>query len=314
MTISVSGPQPCTADQLTKLAPYAGGSQPDARGEWEITCPMHKDTRRSASVNIRKGVWYCHAGCGGGSVRQLILNEDAWVPVEGRATTLVSVPSTAAPARVPGQPTMEQVQHWAKRLHREPAARNYLRRKRGLTNSTLRKAQVGWNGRHYTIPVFSPAGRLWNLRHYDPNPGPGRSKIWNTKGMGTARLYPIRTLNRLLVGDDVLYHEGEWDTLLALQHGHAAVTRTDGAGKPWHDNWTDHFAGLVVYLCTDRDRAGAQAAEVAYDALVDVADVRIITLPFRYRKTNGKDLTDYLLKYPLTRRAAAITHLKENAA
>ena len=82
-------PQPLTQEQMDKLAPYAAGSQPDARGEWEIICPMHKDTRRSASVNIHKGVWFCHAGCGGGSVRQLVLNEDSWEPVDGRVQTLV---------------------------------------------------------------------------------------------------------------------------------------------------------------------------------------------------------------------------------
>lgn len=306
-------PQPLTQEQMDKLAPYAAGSQPDARGEWEIICPMHKDTRRSASVNIHKGVWFCHAGCGGGSVRQLVLNEDSWEPVDGRVQTLVSAPSTASTESVI-LPTKSEVQQWHRRLMRDDDVRAYLNRKRGLTNHTLRRASIGFNGKQYTIPVWSPNGRLWNVRKYDPNPRPGRSKIWNTKGMGTARLYPIRQLNRERYGAEVLYVEGEWDCLLALQSGHAAVTRTDGAGKPWHDHWTAQFVGVTVFMCCDRDRAGADAEAVAADALQEVTEVRWCHLPFKMKENHGKDLTDYLLKFPRSERGDVLTQLKEKAS
>lgn len=288
-------PQPVTDDQLAALSAYVAGAQPDGRGELEIYCPMHPDTRRSCSINVHKGVWYCHAGCGGGSVRQLVLNEGAWVPVDGRAIDAsVSAPSTASTHLA--LPTFQNVDHWHRRLmSREPELRDQLCRLRGLRRATLERAEIGWDGRAYTIPVWSPRRRLWNVRRYTPTPVAGRSKIWNTKGMGKARLYPVRRLVNSPMGSDVLLVEGEWDALLCIQSGHMAVTRTDGAGKPWHDEWTEWFVGLNVYVCYDRDVKGVEAESVAADALRGVAKaVNIISLPYPIRESGGMDIGDYL--------------------
>lgn len=302
-----------TKDQLDTLAPYVAGAQPDARGEIEIYCPMHPDTKRSASVNVRKGAWYCHAGCGGGSVRQLILGADGWVPLEGRGALAMAPPvstSVAVPTRVP---THDEIRHWHLRLRREQPLARALYRKRNVTMATIRRAQLGWNGKQYTIPVFSPSGRVWNVRKYDPNPRPGYSKIWNTRGLGQPRLYPASVLSRARYGSDVFAVEGEFDTLLALQYGEQAVTRTDGAGKPWHDEWTEAFAGLNVYLCYDQDNTGQRGEQAAAEALVDVANVFKCMLPFEMLATGGPDLTDYLkLHHPLDR-SRALADLKKGS-
>lgn len=285
-----------TPEQLRALEPYIAGARPDDRGELEIYCPTHPDTRRSASVNVHKGCWYCHAGCGGGSVRQLILAEDAWVPVDGRVQE--ATVHAAVPTRTANLPKHSDVMHWHRRLRRDPGLRRWLYRKRGITDWTVRKALVGWNRDHYTIPVYSPGRALWNVRNYDPGATGGRSKMWNTRGMGKARLYPIGMLERTKLNDTVLLCEGEWDTLLALQHGYLAVTRTDGAGKPWHDEWTWRFVGLRVFLCYDHDRAGHDSNDVAGEALRGAAsEVRQCHLPFRYKEKRGNDLTDYLLAF-----------------
>ena len=114
--------------------------------------------------------------------------------------------------------------------------------------------------------------------------------------MGTARLYPVGMLLRSLRHEAVMICEGEWDTLLALQAGYNAVTRTDGAGKPWHDEWTQLFEDRRVFICPDRDRVGIESAERTRDALIDVAQsVRFCNLPFPITKKDGKDLSDYLL-------------------
>lgn len=305
--------QQVTEDQLAALAPYVAGARPDSRGELEIYCPMHPDTRRSCSVNVLKGVWYCHAGCGGGSVRHLLLNEDAWVPVDGRMVeAIVSAPSTASTRLA--VPSFADVAHWHARLHRERRVAERLMKLRGLLWPTLERAEVGWDGRAYTIPVWSPRRRLWNVRRYDPEPRPGRSKIWNTRGMGKARLYPVGRLERATIGSDVLLVEGEWDALMCIQSGHTAVTRTDGAGKPWHDSWTEWFVGLNVYVCYDRDVSGIEAESVAVDALRGVARfVNIISLPYPVQQSGGKDISDYLLPHRLAQRNQIIHRLKREA-
>jgi CHC2 zinc finger len=33
-----------------------------------VRCPLHEDRKPSLSVNLDKGVWCCHAGCGDGGI------------------------------------------------------------------------------------------------------------------------------------------------------------------------------------------------------------------------------------------------------
>lgn len=299
-----------TAEELQALAPYIAGAVPDSRGEIEIYCPMHNDSKRSASINPQKGVWYCHAGCGGGSLRQLVLAEGGWVPAAGRVAFALPSGGTAPVGKVP---TMEDVMRWHHRLLGNEEAQEHLFVERGITVRTMQQALLGFDGRYYKIPVFSPMRRLWNVRTYNPTPKEGRSKIWNTRGMGKARLYPVGVLDRLQMGDYVFLLEGEWDTLLALQCQVPAVTRTDGAGKPWHDEWTAHFIGLRVYLCSDADRAGGDADAIAGDALTEVASVYQCDLGVKRTEKHGYDLSDHLLPHRLRRRLRLLQRLRDSA-
>ena len=303
---------PLTDDQREVLDPFIAGQAPDGRGEIDIYCPVHADSRRSASINVEKGVWYCHAGCGGGSIRQLVAAADSFVPADGRVAEATR-PSNGRMSELV-LPTMREVVHWHKRLRRERVIAARLYQQRGIREDTMRKAMIGWDGKTYKIPVFGPDRCLWNVRNYDMRPTMGRSKIWNTRGMGEARLYPYGVLTSTTMSEQVLFCEGEWDTLLALQHGYSAVTRTDGAGKPWNHDWTEHFAGLRVYLCGDADDAGVKSNEEIGYCLSDVAEVYQCHLPYHHRRTNGNDLTDYLFEFHEEDRDAMLLDLIESSA
>jgi hypothetical protein len=285
-----------TTQELAKLEPFINGAQPDERGEVEMYCPIHNDTRRSASLNVRLGVWYCHAGCGGGSVRHLVEAEDQWLGLEERHVE-VKPPSGSAPsvASVDIQALEDKVQMWHEALMGDKERLRYLYELRGLHASTARKAVLGWDGRYFKIPVFSPERKLWNLRTYDPKPKWGRRKIWSERGLGRARIYPAGVLEHLDTGDSVIFCEGEWDALLSLQTGFQTVTRTDGAGKPWHPEWNVGFAGLDVYVCHDRDTQGSVGDDIVAAALSQVATVKVCKLPYSHRRKGGRDLTDFIL-------------------
>ena len=45
---------------------------PIDRDEFSIPCPLHLDTHASCSINTKKGVWICFAGCGQGSLLTFI--------------------------------------------------------------------------------------------------------------------------------------------------------------------------------------------------------------------------------------------------
>src|SRR4051794_6865906 len=98
-----------TPEELATLAPYIAGASPDSRGETNIFCPVHADAKRSASLNKAKGVWFCHAGCGGGSVRHLVESMAGWIPMAGReGISDASAPTLEAPPTNGGKkPTID---------------------------------------------------------------------------------------------------------------------------------------------------------------------------------------------------------------
>lgn len=299
-----------TPEQLTQLQPYIAG-RPDERGEVDLYCPLHQDSKPSASLNMRRGAWCCHAGCGGSSVQQLIDAQDLWLPAAARQG------NGGRPYRQPTQPVDLAIlelaaRKWWHSLMESSRALHTLYMLRGITVDTAWRARIGWNGVYYKVPVFRPDRHLWNVRTYDPHATErGGRKMWNARGHGEGRLYPIGVLGWLRPGDKVLLCEGEWDTLLALQAGQPAVTYTSGAGN-WHPDWSSEFEGLDVYLCHDADTAGVQANHQVGAALRPHArHVRVCRLPFDIRPSNGLDLTDYLRDAPLPN--LAIRELMEDA-
>ena len=42
--------------------------RPNSEGEVMVKCPLHDDQHPSLAINVNKGVWFCHAGCGSGSI------------------------------------------------------------------------------------------------------------------------------------------------------------------------------------------------------------------------------------------------------
>jgi hypothetical protein len=87
--------------------------------------------------------------------------------------------------------------------------------------------------------------------------------------------------------------EGEWDTLLARQHGFPALTSTAGIDG-WDDTWNERFRGrevAIVYDCQDVSwRAGVRRAE----GMRGVAKaVKVVDLGLG----NKEDVTDWFVTY-----------------
>ena len=45
--------------------------RPNSEGEAMVKCSLHDDRHPSLAINVNKGVWFCHAGCGSGSIHSL---------------------------------------------------------------------------------------------------------------------------------------------------------------------------------------------------------------------------------------------------
>jgi 5S rRNA maturation endonuclease (ribonuclease M5) len=277
---------------LRQLRPYLVGEAAKSNGEWDMFCPLHEDTKRSASLNVLTGEWYCFAGCGGGGIIDLIRARSRWVtPGEAAQNgSAVSRSSSDAPQEVI---TEGKIKGWHSALLSEDAILDYLITERGIHTKTVVDFELGWDADKnvYTIPVRGPEGEVWNVRRYKPH-ATGRTKIWSVRGMRVCELYPIDQLS----SERIIITEGEWDTLLTIQHGYAAITRTAGAST-WQGRWNESFKGKTVYLAQDCDREGQTANRRIARALHKVADVRVLQLPYEITPKHGKDLGDFWMEH-----------------
>lgn len=256
-------------------------------------CPLHEDVnKRSASLNVLSGEWYCFAGCGGGNIIELIRARSRWIPrnASSNGSGSYHVPESSEPEEAVNN---AMVRGWHMALMDDDIIMDYLISERGIHTQTLARFEIGWDREKqvYTIPVRGFDDELWNVRRYTPRPR-GKTKIWSVRGMRVCELYPVSQID----ADRIIICEGEWDTLLTIQHGYAAITRTAGAST-WRHEWNEHFKDKLVYVCQDKDKEGQTANRRIARALHRIADVRIVDLPFDYQEKHGPDLTDFWLQY-----------------
>jgi len=273
---------------IAKLRPYLEGDGPNEDGEWGMHCPKHNDGRRSASVNIETGLWYCQACQVGGPVKEILeelTGEISYDFSEG----------TAAPKSDKPKPviTDAQVRGWHAALLGEKGAMHELMQRRGLHQQTIKDHLIGWDTSQgvYTIPIYDREGNIVNVRFYQMDAPADRRKIWSVEGLGTPTLYPIaQAVNKAIV-----LCEGEWDALVLIQNGIPAITRT-GSAKTWKSAWSALFTGKKVFLCHDMDTTGQEANDKIASALRKyAAEVRIVHLPYEVTEKHGKDVSDFFL-------------------
>lgn len=283
---------------IKALEPYLLGEEPRENGEQDMFCPLHDDSNRSASLNVRTGDWYCFASCGGGRITDLIRQKSSWVPPPDAAASSNGGGHRRRHSSAPEVITEAMIDGWAAALmsdiHESLA---WIVENRGLREPILEQYRIGWDPtrRVYVIPVFGPSGTLAALRRYNPHPTEGRRKMWGATGLNGANLYPYNQLEN----DSLVVVGGEWDALATIQAGFPAITRT-AAEMVWKGSWTPLFEGKTVYVCHDMDDTGQAANRKVQRALDKVATAHIVKLPFKVREKSGKDISDYWKKYDAT--------------
>ena len=277
---------------LKALEKYLVGEKAKSNGEWDMYCPLHEDNKRSASLNVLSGAWYCQAGCGGGGIVDLIRARSQWVePGVAASNGGHRRSAREEPAEII---TMAKIEGWHSFLMSDEVSLDELVTSRGIHTKTIVERKIGYDQdrRIYTIPIFGPGGEIWNVRRYNMHPRNESRKIWSVKGMRVTELYPVDQLD----SDTIIICEGEWDVIATIQNGYPAITRTTGANK-WDSRWNAEFKGKLVYLAHDCDDEGQTANRRVARALAPIADVRIIKLPFPILPKHGQDLSDYWENY-----------------
>lgn len=273
--------------------------QKETDGGWIIgCCPFHDDHDPSFAYNRKTGRWACFARCGKGGAFDYLMQtsgasfKDALLVLGDK----VGVPRPHSEQRTE-QISETTVRKMAVDLHNNSSVLRYLKEKRGLSDDTLKKYQLGWDKirRRVSIPIHDENGKLANIRFYSPKDS--SSKMINLKGFGNpARLFGLDEM----VKDDwkqVLLCEGEFDRLLLSQNGFSAVTSTHGC-KSFREEWLRFFKGkdvVVVYDCDSEGQAAVEGIVLGAFKESEVASIKNIVLPLAGSK-DDKDISDYFTK------------------
>jgi hypothetical protein len=233
-----------------------------ARSEVTVKCPFHDDRNPSLSFNLDKGVWTCHAGCGGGGLIEFEqkLNggtrEEAWARIlevvhathlfESRASRPVAIYQYRD---AQGQLVFEKLRYEPKRF--------------------VQRRPLGDGRYEYKLDAVEK---------------------------------PLYHLPELLTANEIFVCEGEkdCDNVVAAFSGDkriassiriAATTNFGGAGK-WREEYGVFFAGKRVVILPDNDDAGLRHAEmVARNVSKHAAGVKFVMLPGLPEKG---DVSDWL--------------------
>lgn len=301
------------------FAPWFVGEVSDD-GERRAYCPSCEDpgisTSPSASFNAEQGEWNCLKGNHGGQIVDLVqeLRKEGKLSTNGgpaKTTPRRERSQSKPPTPISENLAQKATEDWPGLLMHSTRRLAYLTTQRGLTEETIERFQIGFDGERYTIPV-GLHGEWVNVRRYSSSVQ-ASNKMLNIEGHGTA----VLAFTDVLASNSlpVLLCEGEFDAILANQEMAplaVAVTGTGGAGTPPRD--LSALAGRDVFIAYDLDDAGRTGAEKVAERLRKVgASAHILDLAQLGLKDKGADITDYFQKHSGTpgRLIAEMKRLRE---
>jgi Toprim-like len=165
---------------------------------------------------------------------------------------------------------------------------------RGLPETAFRRWQLGWNGDMWLIPCHSNAGRVHDIRLWNPRTG----RVRSTSGCKVQLFAADQLAIRERMNESVWICEGEWDTIALAwlfrktKRGDVAVG-VPGAGT-FKKEWVSLFNRREVNLCHDNDDAGRKGAQKAAGLLAGVAK-RVRAVGWRADEPNGYDVSDLII-------------------
>lgn len=251
--------------------------------ETAVHCPFHDDNTPSMSINLEKGVWCCHAGCGGGGVldfEKRLSNCDHLTARKTVAELLGQPP----PARSGTQEPEAIYDYWDEHHH----------------NLVFRKLR--FPGKRFVLQ--QPVGKSW------------RATLAGIKEK------PLYGLSQLITSDTALVAEGEKDCdrladlhleELYPQLRFAYVTNFDGAGH-WQKTYARYFAGKDVVIFADNDEPGRKHAREVARSLTGIASgIRLVEFPELPEKADVSDWLDTQGENESDLRARLMERVKKTA-
>ena len=230
-----------------------------------VRCPWHEDRTPSLSLDLSKGVWKCHAGCGEGGL----------LDFEMRFSSLDRGAAYAEIARVLGLEVANPV------FSEAPDATYEYRDASGL----IVFQKLRYPGKRFSQRSQDADGR-W--QHRIP---PGPKPLYNLPDVITANVVAVCEGEKDCDAVDAL-NLSQYDEKGFCRV--AATTNFAGAGK-WDARYSPYFAGKLALLFPDNDAVGKCHAQMVAESVSAYAHaVRIVDLPGLPEKG---DVSDYLKEH-----------------
>jgi hypothetical protein len=240
-----------TMQYYTFFAKYIQNLKPDVLHQ-NVSCVFHEETTGSLSIDLEKGLFFCHGCKKGGDIYSWIMHFEKCSFLEAKVKVLGNVK-----ASVLSQAEVDEAHNY---LLNKKHLQDLLFQHRGWLLDTIIRFKLGWNDyeKRVQIPIYNDKKQLINIRKYlvVGHVTDGKPKFMGVKGHNENYFFPIENL----VSTDpslskfIFLCAGEPDTILACQSGFNAGTFTSGEGS-FNRDLLPLFSGKIVYICYDKDLA-----------------------------------------------------------
>lgn len=252
-----------------------------------------------------RGVYFCNACGSKGNIHTFyskfhkLDKQEAWLELGDALGIERPEDLDSRPAIDPGLPAKYHIAL----MEHTGVVRDILRDKRGLTDATLRRFLIGWDGERVTLPVYDEYNDLVNIRRYKWNSYEDSFKMINYEDevgntFGENRIYGIEHLYDDSV-ETIVWAEGEWDKLIAEQNGFPACTMTAGAGNFRYEWFKLLKRKKEIWVCYDNDTPGKIASNYMVDNLKKDVKVKVANWSKDY--IDKCDITDLFVTYGFDR-------------
>lgn len=283
------------------------GNELKSQCPWPERHLSGRDTNPSFTVNLGTGVYYCNACGSRGNIHTFYMEtrhvdkQEAWFALGDALGIERPTDVDSRPAIDPALP----VTYHNALMQSTGVIRDVLREKRGMTDETLSRFLIGWDGERVTIPIYDEFSDLVNIRRYKWNSYEDSAKMINYEDQignayGEDRVYGIEHLTDESC-EALIWCEGEWDRLVCEQVGFPACTTTAGAGN-FRAEWLKLISRKKrLYICYDNDDAGKRATEYMVENLRGTS-VKIFIVKWPQTFKEKGDITDVFVDYKMSKK------------
>jgi 5S rRNA maturation endonuclease (ribonuclease M5)/phenylpyruvate tautomerase PptA (4-oxalocrotonate tautomerase family) len=231
-------------------------------GERSVRCPLHDDNANSASANVDKGLFFCHAGCGGYSFEKL---EEKLIERKV-SKPKIQLTGVAKTSELKVEVAIDLDAYLADRGF---PVRSELGIEVRMDNGYLMFGDTG-------------VGR-------DMAPEHGRPRYRNPKG----EAMPLIWIGEQTEDDAVWLVEGIFDAL-SLHAVHPTAPVAAALGASLSDRQAYELRSKTVFILYDNDQTGYKESKRSKEKLEEYdANVVVLTMP----EELGKDLNNALVDH-----------------